>query len=80
MFKINTESVYIKEVKINEPSREIMAHFVLRKLTLQTRMRSYPCVRTAKARSARCVISGRTLLLFPYFMCADSEGLRRSPI
>ena len=55
-----------KENTENEPCHEIMALFVLRKLILQTRMRSHPvgakcrtqasCVRTAKtlARLRRC--------------------------
>ena len=49
-----------------EPSHEIMVLFVLRKLILQIRMRSYPM-------GARCLIFGRTLRLLPYFMCANSE-------
>ena len=50
-----------------EPFHEIMVLFVLRKLILQTRMRSHPVV-------ARCSIFGRTLRLLPYFLCANSEG------
>ena len=52
-----------------EPSYEIMVLFVLRKLSLQTRMRSP---------GARCLIFGRTLCrtvcLFSYFMWANSDG------
>ena len=47
-----------------EPTHEIMVLFVLRKLILQTHMRSHP----------RGLIFGRTLRLFPYFMCANREG------
>ena len=50
-----------------EPLHEIMVRFVLRKLILQTRMRSHPV-------GSRCLIFGRTLRLLPYFMCANSEG------
>ena len=50
-----------------ELSHEIMVRSVLRKLILQTRMRSHPV-------GVRCLIFGRTLRLLPYFMCANSEG------
>ena len=55
-----TENVF---VSVFEPTHEIMALFVLRKFILQIRMRRI-----------RCLIFGRTLRLFPYFMCANSEG------
>ena len=50
-----------------EPSHEIMAHFVLRNLILQTHMRSHPV-------GLDVLIFGRTLRLLPFFMCANSEG------
>ena len=50
---------------IIEPSHEIMILFVLRKLILQTCMRSH---------RARCLIFGWTLRLLPYLECANSEG------
>ena len=50
-----------------EPAHEIMVLFVLRKLILQTRMRSHPM-------EARCLIFGRTFRLRQYFMNANSEG------
>ena len=53
--------------RFKEPSHEIIGLFVLRKLIFQTRMRSH-------LDGARCLIFGRTLLLFPYFMFANSEG------
>ena len=57
-----------KEIRaISEPAHEIMTFFVLRKLILQTRIRSHPV-------EARCLIFCQTLRLFPYFMCANSEG------
>ena len=49
-----------------EPAYEIMVPIVLRKLILQTRMRSHP--------GAICLIFGRTLRLLPCCMCANSEG------
>ena len=45
-----------------------MVLFVLRKLILQTRMRSHPI------NGARSLNFGRTLCVFPYFICANSEG------
>ena len=50
----------------NEPCREIMVLFVLRKLILQTRMRSQPV-------GDICLIFGRILRLLQYFMRANSE-------
>ena len=44
---------------IFEPCHEIMALFVLRKLILQTQPSS----------RATCLIFGRTLRLFPYYVC-----------
>ena len=52
---------------IYAPSHEIMVLFILRKLILQTCMRSHPV-------GARCLIFGCTFRLLPYFMCANSEG------
>ena len=45
----------------------IMALFVLRKLILQTCMRSHPVW-------LEVCFFGRSLILLPYFMCANSEG------
>ena len=50
-----------------EPAHEILALFVLRKLILQTPMRSHPV-------GLNVWFFGRTLRLLPYFMCANSEG------
>ena len=50
-----------------EPSHEIMALFVLRKLILQTRMRSHVV-------GLDVWFLGHTLRLFPYYVCANSEG------
>ena len=50
-----------------ESSYEIMARFVLRRLILQTRMRSNPV-------GLDVCIFCPTLCLRPYFMCANSEG------
>ena len=52
---------------IYEPSHEIMVLFVLRKLILQTRMRSHPV-------GLDVWFFGRALRLLPYFMYANSEG------
>ena len=54
-------------MQIYEPSQEIMALFVLRKLILQTHMRSHPV-------GLDVGFFGRTLLLLPYFMCVNSES------
>ena len=51
----------------NEPSHEIIALFVLRKLILQTRIHNHPV-------GLDVMIFGWTLRLLPYFMCANSEG------
>ena len=51
----------------NEPTHEIMALFVLRKLILQTCMRSHPV-------GFNCLIFGRTLRLLSYFLCTNSES------
>ena len=45
-----------------------MALYILLKLILQTNMRSHPVG----------LIFGRTLLLLPYSMCANSEGSRET--
>ena len=52
---------------INEPSHEIMALVVLRKLILQT-------AHAQPSNGARCLIYDRTPCLLPYFKCANSEG------
>ena len=59
--------IHLHWKKILIMSQLMMALFVLRKLILQTRMRSHPM-------GARCLVFGRTLRLLPYFMCAKSEG------
>ena len=57
-----------KEIRsISKPAHETMAPFILRKLILQTHMRSHPV-------EARCLIFCQTLRLLPYFMYANSEG------
>ena len=48
-------------------SREILAHFVLRKLIFQTRMRIHPV-------GLDVWLFGRTLLLLPFFIRANGEG------
>ena len=53
--------------KWNEPVHEIMTLFVLRKLILQTRTRSYPV-------GLDVWRFGWTLRLLQYYMCAKSEG------
>ena len=50
----------------NEPAHEIMARFVLRKLILQARIRSYPVA---------LAVWFFTLRLLPYFMCARMRRL-----
>ena len=50
-----------------EPTYEIMAPIALRRLNLQTRMRSHPRL-----------IFGQTLRLLLYFMCANSEGFGKT--
>ena len=53
----------------NEPSHEIMVLIVLRKLIFSiSNMHAQP------SNGARCLIFGQTCRLFPYFMCANSEG------
>ena len=49
-----------------EPYHEIMALFVLRKLILQTHMRSHPV-------GLDVWFFGRTIRLLSYFMCANSD-------
>ena len=44
-----------------------MAHYVLRKLILQTRMRSHPM-------GLDVWFLGRPFSLLPYFKCVNSEG------
>ena len=46
---------------------EIMVLFVLRKLILQTRMRSHPVGLDVR-------FFGQTICVLPYFMCANSDG------
>ena len=79
---LNTCKMVINRMKNNnrtfEPSHEIMSLFVLRKLILQTRMRSHPV-------GLDVLSFGRTLRLLPYFMCVNCEGsgeiarMRRDP-
>ena len=50
-----------------EPSHQIMALFVLRKLSSSN-------THAQPSSGARYLIVGQTLCLLPYFMCANSEG------
>ena len=56
---VSTSHAILLQVSSFEPSHEIMVLFVLRKLILQTLMRSYPV-------EARCLIFGQTLRQLPY--------------
>ena len=60
-------------VLINEPTHEILAFLALRKLNLQTHIRSHPM-----GLHVPRLIFGQTLCLLPYFMCANSEGSGRA--
>ena len=66
-WRINWGKKSIINKSVYEPAHEIMALFVSNKLILQTRMRSHPV-------GLDVWFFGQTLCLFPYFMCAKSEG------
>ena len=62
----NYSLVYLGAAGKNEPCHEIMVLFVLRKLILQTGMRSHHM-------GLDVCCFGWTLRLLPYFMCVNSE-------